>query len=112
MDTTTHSDSAHITDLYEAAYLLMRGCDIDDISCISVSETLACRIGFSGRALESSREEFASKRAVVNLHAFRRSYGQVNSLVHQAKKNYDLERRRMRRLSSIDSPDVFSGSGA
>jgi hypothetical protein len=34
-----------------------------------------------------------AKEAVVNLWAFRTAYNQINSHVHQAKKNYDLAKR-------------------
>jgi hypothetical protein len=52
---------------------------------------------FSGSNLEKVQDEFAAKKAVVNLHAFRSAYGQVNSYVHQAKKSFDRERRIARR---------------
>jgi len=38
----------------------------------------------------------------VNLHAFRGAYGQVNSYVHQAKKNFDREQRLARRGLAAD----------
>jgi hypothetical protein len=88
--------SADVTDLYEAAYLILSGCTLEEVSCIPVSESLSCRMTFSGSALTKAQDEFFAKKAVVNLHAFRLAYGQVNSYVHQAKKSFDRERRLAR----------------
>ena len=89
--------SVEVTDLYEAAYLILSGCTIEEVSCIPVSESLSCRLSFSGPGLEAAQETFYAKKAVVNLHAFRSAYGQVNTYVHQAKKSFDRERRIARR---------------
>ena len=88
--------TADVTDLYEAAYLILSGCTLEEVACIPVSETLACRMTFSGHALARAQDEFYAKKAVVNLHAFRGAYGQVNTYVHQAKKSFDRERRMAR----------------
>ena len=89
--------SVEVTDLYEAAYLILSGCTIEEVSCIPVSESLSCRMIFSGNSLEKAQDEFVAKKAVVNIDDFRRAYGQVNSYVHQAKKSFDRERRLLRR---------------
>ena len=88
--------TADVTDLYEAAYLILSGCTLEEVSCIPVSESLSCRMTFSGAGLEQAQDEFYAKKACVNLHAFRSAYGQVNSYVHQAKKSFDRERRLAR----------------
>jgi hypothetical protein len=92
-----NNGSAVVTDLYEAAYLILSGCTLEGVSCIPVSESLSCRMEFSGAGFEKAQDAFYAKEAVVNLHAFRLAYGQVNSLVHQAKKAFDRERRLGRR---------------
>ena len=88
--------TADVTDLYEAAFLILSGCTILEVSCIPVSESLSCTMLFSGISLTQAQDEFLSKKACVNLHAFRQAYGQVNSYVHQAKKSFDRERRMAR----------------
>lgn len=90
-------ESVTVTDLYEAAYLMLSGCRLEGVSCIPVSESLSCRMEFTGAGLEKAQDAFYAKEAVVNLHAFRLAYGQVNSVVHQAKKAFDRERRMARR---------------
>ncbi len=90
-------ETAEVTDLYEAAYLIMAGCTLEEVRCIPVSESLACRMSFRGEGLGRAQGEFWGKRAVVNLSAFRSAYGQVNSYVHEAKKSFDRERRSGRR---------------
>mgnify|MGYP003509630834 FL=1 len=89
--------SVAVTDLYEAAYFILSGCTLEEVSCIPVSESLSCRMLFSGTGLEKAQDEFVAKKALVNLHAFRAAYAQVNSFVHQAKKSFDRERRLARR---------------
>ena len=89
--------NAHVTDLYEAAYLVLSGCTIEEVICIPVSASLTCRMTFSGIGLSAAQDEFFAKKACVNLHAFRSAYGQVNSYVHEAKKSFDRERRQARR---------------
>lgn len=79
---------AEVTDLYEAAYLVMKGLKIEGVECIPLSGTLACRMSFSGRGLEEALGEYFEKKACVNLYSFRSAYNQVNSYIHQAKKNY------------------------
>lgn len=87
---------AEVTDLYEAAYLVTQGSRVEEVSCIPLSESLSCSITLSGEDLEGKQGAFQLRQAVVNLHAFRTAYNQVNKYVHEAKKNYDRERRRNR----------------
>lgn len=89
--------TADVTDLYEAAYLILSGCSLEEVTCIPVSESLSCRLIFSGPGVEAARRIYDTRQAVVNLEDFRRAYGQVNSYVHQAKKSFDRERRLLRR---------------
>ena len=93
--------SADVTDLYEAAYLILSGCKVEEVSCIPVSESLSCRIVFSGPGLDVAQRIYETRQAVVNLEDFRRAYGQVNSYVHQAKKSFDRERRVSRREAGL-----------
>lgn len=86
-----------VTDLYEAAYLLLSGCTLEEVDCIPVSASLSCRLTFAGEAIQDAQDDFYAKKAVVNLHAFRNAYGQVNSFIHEAKKSFDRERRQARR---------------
>lgn len=85
-----------VTDLYEAAYLVLSGCSLERVSCIPISKTLSCRFDFSGENIEELLEQFRSRKAVVNLFSFRTSYSQINSYVHEAKKSYEREMRKTR----------------
>ena len=86
-----------VTDLYEAAWLLMSGCTLDEVSCIPLSDSLSCRLYFSGERLAWAKTAFRERMAQVNLHDFRQAYGQVNGYVHLAKKSFDRERRAARK---------------
>ena len=85
-----------VTDLYEAAYILTCGNRIEEVRCIPLSEGISCQITLTGETAEYAQTVYATGQAQVNVHAFRRAYGQVNSFIHEAKKNYDRERRRLR----------------
>ena len=86
-----------VTDLYEAAWLIMSGCTLDEVSCIPLSDSLSCRLYFSGDCIAWAKDAFRQKAATVNLHDFRQAYGQVNGYVHLAKKSFDRERRAARK---------------
>lgn len=86
-------DHADVTDLYQASYLIVKGCSLTAIECIPTGGSLSCRMTFSGPDLAQAQDDYFAHRAVVNLYAFRSAYNQVNSFVHQAKKSYDLRRR-------------------
>ena len=88
-------DEQYVTDLYQASYFLMNGCEITGVQCIPTGGALSCRIGFRGEDLGTLTTRWFEKRAAVNLWAFRSAYNQINSYVHQAKRSYkDNSRRR------------------
>jgi hypothetical protein len=84
----------HVTDLYEAAYLVSEGFPIEAVECIPIARALACRISFRDEGeIDKAQSVFYSKAACVNLHAFRQAYNQVNGFVHTAKKSYEKDRK-------------------
>jgi hypothetical protein len=87
-------ETAQITDLYQASYFLLSGCELTGIECIPTGGAISCRMSFRGMRLEELTQEWWDKKASVNLWAFRSAYSQINGYVHQAKKSYDLSRRR------------------
>lgn len=93
--------TTEVTDMYEAAYLLLSGCRLEAVSCIPVAASVSCTMTFSGEAIEKLQEEVYAKKACVNLHAFRLAYNTVNSHVHQAKKSYEQQQREARRAASL-----------
>ena len=82
-----------VADLYEAAWLLINGCALEEVECVKLSGRPACRLTFSGIGIPALQEEYFSKQAAVNLFSFRQGYNQINSFVSRAKKNY-AERER------------------
>jgi hypothetical protein len=83
-----------VTDLYQACWLLLNGCELEGIECIPTGGVLSCRLSFAGERIEELQEEYFQKRSRVNLWAFRTAYNQINSYIHQAKKSYDQTKRR------------------
>jgi hypothetical protein len=98
-------ESIEVTDLYEAAYLAMKGGRLDGVACIPLSKSIACTFTFSGEALSPFQEAYRRKEAEVNLFAFRGAYTRVNGYMREAKKAYEKERRELRR-------ERVSGEGA
>ncbi|ULQ59100.1 hypothetical protein K7I13_11425 [Brucepastera parasyntrophica] len=91
---------AEVSDLYEAAYLITQGGRIEEVQCITLSESLGCTFTVSCADIIQHQNNFLNRSAVVNLHAFRSAYNQVNRFMHEAKKSYDRERRRNRDTGS------------
>ena len=90
-------ERVEISDLYEAAWLLVEGCRVEGVRCIPLSRSVGCSFAVSGEGIGPKREAFQEKRAVVNLYAFRSAYTQVNGYLVEAKKAYDREQRACRR---------------
>lgn len=63
-------DTVTVTDLYEAAYLILSGCTLEGVSCIPVSESLSCRLTFSGAGHEKAQDAFYAQEAVVTCTRF------------------------------------------
>ena len=89
-----------VTDLYEAVWLLMNGCTLDEVECFKLSGKLACRLSFSGNAIPLLQDEYFVKKASVNLFSFRQGYNQINGLVHQAKKNFSQREKELNRQAA------------
>jgi hypothetical protein len=87
-------ECAEVTDLYEAAYLVTEGCQVEGVRCIPLSSSVGCCLTLSGHNLSARRETFHRKEAVANLSSFRNAYTQVNGLMHEAKKAFQRERRQ------------------
>lgn len=87
-------ETVAVTDLYQASYLLLSGCELTGIECIPTGGALSCRLSFQGTNLESLVQAWWDKKAQANLWSFRSAYSQINSYVHQAKKSFDQASRR------------------
>ena len=90
-------ESVEISDLYEAAWLVVEGCRVEGVRCLPLSQSVGCSFTICGEGLGGKRAAFQEKRAVVNLYAFRSAYTQVNGYLVEAKKAYEKERRAGRR---------------
>ncbi len=91
MTSMSDEGSAEVTDLYEAAYLVVKGLKVQAVECIPLSGALSCRLSFAGKGLAEALDDYFDKSASVNLYAFRAAYNQVNSYVHQAKRQHALK---------------------
>ena len=84
-----------ITDLYQASYYLLNGCEIISVACIPTGGTSSCQIVLQGSNLTDLAQAWFEKKAVANLWTFRNAYSQVNSHVQQAKRSFEQSRRKV-----------------
>jgi hypothetical protein len=86
-------ETMEVSDLYQASYYLLSGCQIMGIECIPAGTGTSCRIVIRGRDLERLEQAWFEKSAVVNLWAFRTAYTEINSHIQNAKRSFQLTRR-------------------
>jgi hypothetical protein len=89
-------ETAEVTDLYQASYYLLSGCEILGVECIPAGTGTSCRIAVRGPNLTDLAQAWFDKSAVVNLWTFRNAYTEINTHVQQAKRSFDLSRRYRR----------------
>lgn len=75
-------------DLYEGAFYLLGGCELEAIEGLRVDGQMTCRMSFTGSRLEALQLVYLQGRASANLFEFRRTYSQLASLVQKAKKKF------------------------
>ena len=86
-----------VTDMYQATWFLINGCELKSVECIPLGGQLACRLTFAGDKLEILQEKYFTREAACNLFSFRQGYNQINSFVHQAKKSFNQKQRELKR---------------
>ena len=86
-------ETAEVTDLYQASYYLLCGCEILGVECIPAGNSTSCRLAIRGRNLGELEASWFERSAVVNLWSFRTAYTEVNAHVQQAKRSFELSRR-------------------
>jgi hypothetical protein len=88
-------ETAEVTDLYQASYLLLSGCELTGIECIPTGGAFSCRMSFRGDRMPELLDDWFSRRAAANLYSFRTAYNQVNGYVHQAKMTHSRLSRKV-----------------
>jgi hypothetical protein len=81
-----------VTDLYQASFYVLNGCEVVAVECIPSGMATSCQIMISGGDLSNLTQIWFEKRAVANLASFRRAYNQVYTLCQQAKRNFGSAR--------------------
>lgn len=81
-------ETVDVTDLYQASYFLLSGCELSGLECRQTETALRCTLHFRGQHVAALEEKWFAKKAMANLWAFRLAYSQVNSYVREAKRNY------------------------
>ena len=75
-------------DLYEGAFYLLNGCELEAIEGLKVNGSVTCRLTLSGVDLNALQITYLEGRAEANLFRFRRTYGQLSALVQKAKRKF------------------------
>jgi hypothetical protein len=97
-------DAISTTDLYEATFYLLGGCELLGIEATRVNGTITCRLTFRGPRLEELQAEYFAGRARVALLPFRRSFGQLHALVYSAKKKAKSQLRQQEKAAEGGEP--------
>lgn len=83
-------------DLYEGAFYLLNGCELEAIEGLKVNGSVTCRMSFSGVNLNTLQLTYLHGRAEANLFRFRRTYSQLSALVQKAKKKLKSRLKQQR----------------
>lgn len=75
-------------DLYEGSYYLSKNCSIETIEAITVDGKVNCRITIAGESIHTLQAFYFSGEAEIRLFDFRRTYSQLQKLVHDASRKY------------------------
>lgn len=86
-------ETVEVTDLYQASWYLISGCEIIGVECIRAGNGTSCRIVVQGQKLPELSQQWFDRTALVNLWTFRNAYSEINSHVQQAKRSFELNRR-------------------
>jgi hypothetical protein len=89
-------ETVEVTDLYQASYYLLSGCEITGVECIRAGKGTSCRLTVQGANLATLASDWFERQAVVNLWTFRNAYTEINSHVQQAKRSFELSLRYRR----------------
>lgn len=73
-------------DLYEAAYYLVNGCELVEITATPAGKEMRCRMSFSGESIEHLQVSYLHGHAAANLFQFRRAYNELSAALIRAKK--------------------------
>ena len=75
-------------DIYEAAYMLLNKCQLEDIEGIQVNGRIICNLLLTGENINQLQITYLNGEASANILDLRRMVGQVNEWVHQSKKKF------------------------
>ena len=73
-------------DLYEAAYYLVNGCELVEITAAPAGREIRCRMSFIGESIEHLQVSYLHGHAAANLFAFRRAYRELHGALLRAKR--------------------------
>ena len=97
------------TDLYEATYYFLNGCELTEIAGTKVNGKITCELTFGKPDISQLQLNYLQGKASVNIFQFRRAYGQIASWVAKAKKEFTSKALKMR-LQANQSPEVEGGA--
>ena len=79
---------AQTTDLYEATYYYLNGCELVEIQGQRVNGKVTCKLTFKKPDISELQLTYLRGKACVNILSFRRAYGQIQAWVVRAKKGF------------------------
>jgi hypothetical protein len=73
-------------DMYEAAYYLSLGCEVENIEVTKENRKDICTFCMTGSGLTEAQVEYLNGSATVNLMDFRRCYMRLHSLIGNVRR--------------------------
>ena len=75
-------------DAWEAAYMLLAGATLNEIEGAQTDGRIICRMVLTGENVSKLQITYLNGEAQANILNLRRTLGQVNALIHSAKKKF------------------------
>jgi hypothetical protein len=83
--------TASTHDVYEAAYMLLKGCELVDIEGSLVKGKVKCTLVFTGENIARYQLTYLNGDAEANIIHLRRALGQIHVWLTAAKRNLKPE---------------------
>jgi hypothetical protein len=77
-------------DMYEAAYYLILGCEVERIEVTRENKKEICTFCMTGPGLTEAQVEYLNGSATVNLMDFRRCYLRLHSLIGNVRRQTSI----------------------
>jgi len=76
------------TDAWEASWLLLKGCELEEIEAVKTNDRIICRMILKGENISRLQLTYLNGEAQAGILNLRSMVGQVNAWMYAAKKQF------------------------